>query len=314
MSADTDKKIKLIVIAGPTAAGKTDAAIRIAEKINGEIVSADSMQVYKYMDIGTSKPSAAERARVTHHMLDVVTPGEGYSVARYQSEARARVADIAARGAVPIMVGGSGFYINAVIFDVIFDDTDADPNYRAELAETARRMGNDYLHSLLREIDPASHEKIHPNNTVKVARALEFYRETGRRISEANAEPGNSAPFYDAEIFILNTERDLLYDRIAERTDRMFGSGLVDEVRSLLGRGYGSGLFAMRGLGYKEVAAYLERDGEESLDETIDAVKRATKNYAKRQLTWFRNRLTGEWVDAAADAAGFIMSKLTGDA
>ena len=287
----------LIVITGPTAVGKTAAAVALAEKINGEIVSADSMQVYKYMDIGTAKPSADELALAAHHMLGVVTPDEEFSAARYQRMARACIDDIIKRGKTPVLAGGSGFYINAVLKDIAYDTTVIDDTYRDWLYRQAEANGAGYLHGWLKHADPVSYETIHPNNVKRVARALEFYKETGRRISAVNETQKNSPLYYGAQIYILNMDRRLLYERIGARTERMFAGGLVDEVRSLTRRGYAANLPPMRGLGYKEVMMYL--NGAVDLPETIENVKQATRNYAKRQLTWFRHQMDGTWMDVS---------------
>ena len=287
---------KLIVVTGPTAVGKTEAAIALAERVGGEIISADSMQVYKYMDIGTAKPGADDLSRARHHMLDVVAPDEGFSVARYQLMARACITDVADRGKTPILAGGSGFYINAVLKDIDFAETLCDDAYRQQLLDIAASEGNARLHCLLKDIDPASHQTIHPNNVKRVVRALEFYKQTGMRISEANAVQKKSESFYDADIYILNMDRQLLYERIGARTDAMFAAGLADEVKSLLARGYTADMPAMQGLGYKEVSQYLA--GAAGYADTVDRVKQATRNYAKRQLTWFKHQMTGTWIDS----------------
>ena len=287
----------LYVITGPTAVGKTAAAVALAEKTGGEIVSADSMQVYKYMDIGTAKPSADELALVAHHMVGVAAPDEEFSAARYQRMARACIDDIIKRGKTPILAGGSGFYINAALKDIEYDETEKDDAYRQWLYRYAAANGAGRLHDWLRHADPVSYENIHPNNVKRVARALEFYKETGRRISEVNETQKNSRLYYDAQIYILNTDRQLLYERIDARTEKMFDDGFTDEVRSLLRRGYAADLPSMRGLGYKEVVMYIQ--GSVNLTDTIENIKQATRRYAKRQLTWFKHQLDGTWVDAA---------------
>ena len=300
------------MIAGPTAVGKTAVAVALAEKIGGEIVSADSMQVYKFMDIGTAKPSPEELARARHHMINEVAPDTDYSVVKYQAAARACIEDIIKRGKIPVLCGGSGFYIDAVLRGVSYDETEKNAAYREELAEEARRGGNGPLHARLKNIDPASYEKIHPNNVKRVIRALEFYNKTGKRISETSAEQKERGFYYRADIFILNAERSNLYGRIERRTDAMMEAGLVNETCELLSRGYGRELPAMNGLGYRQAAAHIF--GELGLDNAAAEIKRATKNYAKRQLTWFRNQIRGEWIDAtglgAEDAAEIILSKI----
>ena len=285
----------LIVITGPTAVGKTAAAIALAKKINGEIVSADSMQVYKYMDIGTAKPSADELALVTHHMVGVVEPDEAFSAARYQRMARACIDDIAERGKTPVLTGGSGFYINAVLKNIEYDETEKDDAYRNWLYRQAETNGARYLHEWLKHADPVSYEKIHPNNVKRVARALEFYKETGKRISEVSESQKKSGIYYNARTYILSMDRKLLYERIDARTERMFDDGFVEEVRSLLLRGYTADLPPMQGLGYKEVLQYL--NGFIDLPDAVENVKQATRRYAKRQLTWFKNQTDGTRAD-----------------
>jgi len=298
------------VIAGPTASGKTGAAVALAEQIDGEIVSADSMQVYKYMDVGTAKPSPEELGRVKHYMIGVADPGEDFSVARYRTLARGCIEDIIARGKTPLLVGGSGFYINAVLNDAEFDEAPADLEYRKRLAAIAREHGNERLHELLLTVDPASHKKIHPNNTRRVIRALEFYKATGGRISDANARQ-RSGGRYGAEIFILHVDRAVLYERIEKRTDAMLEAGFIEEVRGLLARGYGADLPPMRGLGYKQIIEYL--GGGAGINETAAAIKQATRNYAKRQVTWFLHQLNGTVVDATRLTAAEIAAAI-GDA
>jgi len=288
----------VVVVAGPTASGKTDVAVRIAEKTDGEIISADSMQIYKYMDIGTAKPNESERRRARHHMIDIVLPDENFNVAQYQTMARACIDDALSRGKVPVLAGGTGFYINAALVDFVFDVCDTDGCYRQWLYGYAEENGAAALHAWLEFTDPASHAAIHPNNVRRVARALEFFHETGKRISDVNAEQKRRPPRYDARVFILEMDREKLYGRIDARAKKMIEDGLIDETAALLKRGYGKHLPSMRGLGYKEATAYL--DGACGLDGTAANIQQATRNYAKLQMTWFKLQLTGERIDAAA--------------
>ena len=289
----------IITIAGPTAIGKTDLSLSLAKRLGGEIISADSMQVYKYMDIGTAKPSKDELNLIPHHMIDEINPDENFSVAHYQKMAREYIQDVLSREKVPILVGGTGFYINAVLSDIQFSEENEsrdNSEYRKWLYDEAKKHGNEYLHSKLKDIDIVSYEKIHSNNVIRVIRALEYYKETGERISDLNARQKNSGLFYRSATFILDMDRGVLYDRINKRVDKMFESGLLKEVRLLLEMGYSRDMVSMQGLGYKETIRHIY--GELSLEETIDTIKQATRNYAKRQITWFKHQLQGDLITA----------------
>lgn len=289
-------KKPLIVIAGPTACGKTASSVKLAKKINGEIISADSMQVYKYMDIGTAKIREDEKEGIKHYLVDELYPDEDYSVAVFQKMAKEYMNEIYNKGKVPILVGGTGFYINALVYDNNFTSTDADLEYRKELEKLAEEKGNDFLYEKLMEVDPKACEMIHKNNVKRVIRALEYFKQTGKQISAHNAEEkANKEPAYNTAMFVLNMDREKLYSRIDLRVDLMLKDGLVEEVKALLDKGYNPDLVSMQGLGYKEIVKYLK--GEMSLEEAVFILKRDTRHFAKRQLTWFKHQCNGIWID-----------------
>jgi tRNA dimethylallyltransferase len=289
--------MKLYIIAGPTACGKTAAAIQLAKKLDGEVVSADSIQVYRGMDIGTAKPTLDEREGVPHHMLDVVYPDEPFSVALYQQMATAVIADIHARGKTPILTGGTGFFINAVLYGNDFGGENSNHEIRSHLERAAALRGNVFLHEQLTLCDPDYAAGIHPNNIRRVINALAFFYTTGKKMSEHNKEQRGLHAKYDARFIVLNIEREALYRRIDERVLQMFERGLENEVRGLLDAGYHTGLVSMQGIGYKETAAYIE--GRITRGEAVELIKRGTRRYAKRQLTWFRHQAKGaEWIEA----------------
>lgn len=280
------KKIPLIVVAGPTASGKTSLAIDIAKAVNGEIVSADSMQIYKYMDIGTAKATSEERALCPHHLIDIVEPDCDFSVADYTKLAHKTIADITARGKVPVMCGGTGLYIDSVVKDVEFGELPNDYGLREELSELAKKEGPQKLIDILREFDPVSAERLHPNNLKRVIRAIEFYKTSGVPISEHQELTKQKESRYNALIFMIDHDREILYDRINRRVDIMLDEGLADEVKSLLNMGYDEKLNSMQGIGYKEMISHFK--GEITLDEAVNLIKQNSRRYAKRQLTWFR--------------------------
>ena len=291
------KKLPLIIVAGPTASGKTRLAIELAKAFDGEIVSADSMQIYKYMDIGTAKPTVEERAEAVHHLIDFVEPDKSYSVAEYVGDAHKCIADIISRGKMPVMCGGTGLYIDSVANDITFGETEADNKMREELRELAEKKGGEYLIKMLSEFDPVSAERLHPNNIKRVIRAIEFYRLTGVPISEHQEETKKIESRYNAVMFCLDWERETLYNRINKRVDIMMADGLLDEVKRLRDMGYTRDMQSMQGIGYKEMLEYL--DGEASLESAVEAVKQGSRRYAKRQVTWFKrnkniHRLTPE--------------------
>lgn len=281
----TNKK-PLIIITGPTAVGKTDSSIAIAKAVNGEIISADSMQVYKRMDIGTAKITPEEMSGVTHHLIDILEPDEDFNVYIFKEKAKAAIDEIYERGHIPVIVGGTGFYIQAVLYDINFEDNDSDNSIREELASLAEKNGNHYVHELLREIDPESADAIHENNLKRVIRAIEYYRQTGTKISAHNEKERENESPYNFIYFVLNDDKEKLYDRINRRIDIMFENGLLDEVKRLVTEGLSKDNTSMQAIGYKEVVEYL--NGNTTYDEMIEILKRDTRHFAKRQLTWFR--------------------------
>ena len=281
-------KKSLIVIAGPTACGKTDTSVLLAKKINGEIISADSMQVYKYMDIGTAKIKEEETQGIKHYLIDEFYPDDDFSIAIFKEKATQYIKKIHSKGKIPILVGGTGFYINSVIYNNDFTQTKKDDTYRKELEQIAINKGNDFLHNMLKDIDEKSAISIHKNNTKKVIRALEYYKLTGEKISTHNEKEKQKEKAYNTTFFVLNMDREKLYDRINLRVDLMIENGLVNEVKNLLDKGYKKELVSMQGIGYKEIVKYLE--GEYSLSYAIEIIKRDTRHFAKRQLTWFKHQ------------------------
>ena len=276
----------LIILTGPTAVGKTDLSISLAKKIGGEIISADSMQVYRYMDIGSAKITPEQMSGVPHHLIDILEPAEEFNVVSFQQLAKQAMDGIYERGNIPIVTGGTGFYIQALLYDIDFTDNDEDTELRKSLEETAQTQGSEALYDRLRQIDPESCEIIHANNIKRVIRAIEFYEKTGMKISEHNkTQRQNSSP-YNFVYFVLNDDREKLYERIEDRVDAMLEQGLVEEVRRLAAMGCTSEMVSMQGLGYKEILNYL--DGQTTLDEAVYLIKRDTRHFAKRQLTWFR--------------------------
>lgn len=289
-------KNPLIVIAGPTACGKTAISIELAKRINGEIISADSMQVYKYMDIGTAKATKEEMCGIKHYLIDELYPDEEFNVMIFQQKAKEYISEIYGKGKIPIIAGGTGFYINALVNDNNFMETDNDTTIRNKLYADAEKFGPEHNHDLLKKIDPEYAESVHCNNIKRVARALEFYYQTGKRFSEHNAEEKTKSSPYDLCFIILNMDREKLYKRIDMRVDLMVKNGLVDEVKSLLEKGYSPNLVSMQGLGYKEIVPFLQ--DECSLDEAVDELKKRTRHFAKRQLTWFKRQTKDTlWVD-----------------
>ncbi|NLK28240.1 MAG: tRNA (adenosine(37)-N6)-dimethylallyltransferase MiaA [Clostridiales bacterium] len=288
-------KNPLIILTGPTSVGKTALSIRLAKAVDGEIISADSMQVYRHMDIGTAKITSEEMQGVPHYLIDAFDPDEEFNVVKFQQYAKKYIKDIHSRGKLPILVGGTGFYIQAVLYDIDFTENEIDHSYRKELEETAEMYGEEYLHDLLKKIDPASAKAIHPNNRKRVIRALEYYKLTGEKISEHNEQQKQKESPYQFCYFVLNKDRAQLYEGINQRVDQMLETGLLEEVKKLVQLGYTKDLVSMQGLGYKEVLAYLE--GELSLQEAIDLLKKETRHYAKRQITWFKREKEVIWVN-----------------
>jgi tRNA dimethylallyltransferase len=282
-------KPKIVVICGPTASGKTALGIQVAQQANGEIISSDSMQIYKDMDIGTAKPTEEERAQAVHHLVDFVSPDERYSVADFKKDATEKIEDILSRGKLPIIVGGTGLYVNSLIYNIEYKEEITDIEYRNEL----EKVDLETLYKQAMEIDPEAAERVSQNDRKRITRILEIYHTTGKTKTQMEAESRQEVK-YDYKIFVLTPERDKLYERINLRVDLMIQAGLVDEVRELLKK-YKEFPTAMQGLGYKEVKEYL--DGEITEEEMIEKIKQESRHYAKRQLTWFRQYKDATWLD-----------------
>lgn len=297
-------KPKLLVLVGPTAVGKTKMSIELAKTFNAEIISGDSMQVYRQMDIGTAKIKPEEMNGIPHHLIDIHEPEYPYSVAEFQENCRHLIEDIHARGKLPFIVGGTGLYVESVCYNFQFSEVGSDEDFRKEQFDYADVHGPEKLHEKLREIDPPSAERLHPNDVRRVIRALEIYHMTGMRQSDQLAAQKKESP-YDLFIVGLTMDRQMLYKRIEDRIDEMMEEGLVQEVASLLDRGVGPGCISMQGLGYKEIASYLR--GEVPLETAVSELKRDTRRFAKRQLSWFRHMKDIHWVDMT-DTANFSTS------
>ena len=288
-------KKPIVVLTGPTAVGKTELSIQLAKVIGGEIISADSMQVYKHMDVGSAKITPEEMDGVRHYLVDELEPFDEFHVVKFQEYAQKYLNEIYAHGKIPIIAGGTGFYIQALLNDIDFTEQESDSAYRKELEALAEEHGNQYLHDRLKEVDPESAEAIHPNNRKRVIRALEFYQETGRKISEHNAKEQMRTSPYNFAYFVLNDERSHLYKRIDARVDKMIEDGLEAEVRRLKEMGCTKDMVAMQGIGYKEMLSYL--DGSYSLEEAVYIIKRETRHFAKRQITWFKRERDVIWLN-----------------
>ncbi len=303
----------LIILTGPTAVGKTALSIGLAKAVDGEIISADSMQVYRKMNIGTAKIEPSEMQGVRHHLIDILDPGEEFNVVLFKRYALEAMEDIYSRGKIPVIVGGTGFYIQALLYDIDFEDNDNDMSYREELQRLAAEKGNSYIHDMLSKVDSESAEKIHENNVKRVIRALEFYRKTGMKISEHNETEAQKESPYNFEYFVLNDDRSKLYDRIDRRIDIMLEQGLEAEVRQLVSEGYSRELVSMQGLGYKEIIDYIQ--GRCSFDEAVYTLKRDTRHFAKRQITWFKREKQVTWVnkneyDSESSILEYMMNRL----
>lgn len=288
-------KEPLIILTGPTAVGKTKLSIALAKAIDGEIISADSMQVYRGMDIGSAKIKKEEMQGVTHYLIDVLEPQEEFHVVKFQQMAKEAMQKIREKGKIPIVVGGTGFYIQALLYDIDFTENEKDDAYRRHLEQLIEEKGAVYLHDMLRHVDEKAAEEIHENNVKRVIRALEFYHQTGKRISEHNEEERGKESPYAFCYFVLNDDRQKLYEQINRRIDAMVEEGLMEEVRTLKEQGFTRDMVSMQGLGYKEILDYL--DGKTTLEEAIYVLKRDTRHFAKRQLTWFRRERDVIWVE-----------------
>ena len=285
----------LIVLTGPTAVGKTSLSIALAKAVDGEIISADSMQVYKYMNIGTAKITEEEKCGIPHFLIDELEPDEEFNVTIFKNKVMGYIEDIKSRGKVPIIVGGTGFYIQSVIYDINFNEYGDDSNVRKKYEAMAETLGKSELHKKLALVDREYADSVSYNNVKKVVRALTFFEMTGEKFSEHNKrERERSSPF-DFAYFVLTMDRKKLYERIDKRVDLMFDMGLVEEVKALMAKGYDKSLVSMQGIGYKEVIDYLS--GKTSLEECIDIIKRDTRHFAKRQLTWFKREKVVTYID-----------------
>lgn len=296
MTTKTSELPKICIIAGPTAVGKTDISLALARNLCGEIISADSAQVYKYMDVGTAKLKENEMQGIKHHMIDEVAPDEDFSVAQFRDRAELYIKDINERGKLPIITGGTGLYIDSLLNNLDFTKSISDESFREEMQETASQKGSAYVHAMLENIDPVSFHKLHPNDLRRAIRALEVYKSTGKPISFFQEESRKQPPRYEFAYIALTMNREKLYERIEKRVDKMLSEGLVEEVEGLLNMGYERGMNSMQALGYKEIAAYLQ--GEITKEEAIRVLKRDTRHYAKRQLTWFRRDGRIYWIDS----------------
>ena len=291
-------KPRVIVIAGPTASGKTKLAIELAKKINGEIVSCDSMQIYKEMDIGTAKPTKEEQEEAKHYMIDIISPYERFSVSDYKKMAEKKIQEIINNGKTPIVVGGTGLYINSLIYGIEFAEIEFDEKYREELEKIAQDEGLEKLFEEAKKIDPKAMETINQNDKKRILRVLEIYHGTGITKTEQEELSRKNGPKFDYKVFALNIDRNILYERINNRVDKMIEAGLIEEVKNIYQK-YNCFPTAMQGIGYKEVVEYLNHNCTK--DEMIDKIKQESRRYAKRQLTWFRKNKEITWLDGLAD-------------
>ncbi len=304
-----NNKPRLIVIGGPTASGKSAAAVRLCQRIGGEVVSSDSMQIYRMMDIGTAKPTQQEMSGIPHHLLSIADPDEKYSAAAYRELANQAILSIYEKGLQPVVCGGTGLYIDALTKPMSFAENTGNEELRTELTALSQtESGKIRLHEMLREIDPESAQRLHVNDVRRVIRAIEVYRMTGRTITEQAKLDRQREGDYSVIMFALNWEREILYDRINRRVDEMVRQGLIDEVKMLLENGLTEGTTAMQALGYKEIVQALR--GRISMEEAIDAIKQGSRHYAKRQLTWFRRDERVQWIDAADRTLDQIVDKM----
>ena len=289
------QKNPLLILTGPTAVGKTETSIRLAKQIGGEIISADSMQVYRGMDIGTAKISPDEMDHIPHHLIDVLEPEETFDVVRFQKMAKEAIFETLDKGRIPILTGGTGFYIQAVRYDIDFSEEEDDHSYRAELEQLAGRIGREAMHEKLKEVDPDAARAIPPGNLKRVIRALEYYEKNKRPISEHNARQKQRESIWNDAYFVITSPRDLIYRRIDDRVTQMLEAGLVDEVKRLKDRGCTKDMVSMQAIGYRQVLDYL--DGLFDYEEMADRIRKETRHFAKRQLTWFRREKDVIWLD-----------------
>lgn len=303
-------KKRILILAGPTAVGKTKTSILLAKELNGEIISADSMQIYREMDIGSAKVMPEEMEGIPHYMIDEVNASEEFSVSEFQNRAEKYIDNICSRKKLPIIAGGTGLYINSLIFNYNFADTNRDEEYRKYLCDLAEIKGKEYIHEMLKEIDPYSYKKLYSNDLKRVIRALEVYKVTGKTLKEINEEIDVYDIPYDIKYYVLNMDRSKLYERIDKRVDIMIENGLIEEVKTFKNRGLTPDMQSMKGIGYKEILMYL--NDEISLEEAIYQIKKGSRNYAKRQLTWFRKDPRVKWInkdefDSDEDVAKYII-------
>ena len=284
----------LIVITGPTASGKTAMSVEVAKVLGAEIVNADSMQIYKYMDIGTAKPTVEERQGIPHHLIDIVNPDEQFSVARYCECAKQAIDSIHAKGKPAVMVGGTGLYVDSLVNNIQFSEIEPDEEYRAKMDALADEKGNEHIYNMLMEIDSESAKKISVSDRKRIIRALEVYHLTGKTITWHNEQSKSVPSPYNTTMFAIDVEREVLYDKINRRVDIMMDMGLLEEVKSIIDMGIGKDSTAMQAIGYKEIVQYL--DGEITLEEAVDKIKQGSRRYAKRQLTWYRRNEKVNWV------------------
>ncbi|AFS78528.1 tRNA Delta(2)-isopentenylpyrophosphate transferase MiaA [Gottschalkia acidurici 9a] len=290
-----ENKKPLFILVGPTAIGKTSLSIELAKRLNGEIISADSMQIYKYMDIGTAKIKDEEKEGIDHYLIDEVCPDEEFSVSDFQDRACNYIEIISQKNKLPMVVGGTGLYINSLIYDLDFSNAVSNWSLREEYTNKASVYGNKYIFDELKKVDPESAQRLHINDTKRIIRALEIYHETGKPMSEFYKDFRQPSNKFKIVMVGLNMDRDELYNRINKRVDIMISDGLINEVKVLLDKGYSEKLTSMKGIGYKEIIKYL--NGEYSLEEAIDTLKRESRRYAKRQLTWFRREKDMYWIN-----------------
>lgn len=288
-------KDNLFILIGPTAIGKTSLSIDLAKRLNGEIISADSMQIYKHMDIGTAKVTKEEMENIPHYLVDIIPPDEGFTVSDYKSKATMHINDINKRGKLPIVVGGTGLYINSLVYDLNFAGVSPNEEIRQKYESLANEFGNEYLHKKLLEVDRASGERLDVNNVQRIIRALEIYEVTGKTMTEQYKDFRVPIQDYNLVMVCLNMDRATLYERINQRVDIMIEEGLIEEVKSILDMGYSKNLVSLKAIGYKEIIMYL--DGFISLEDAINLIKKGSRNYAKRQLTWFRRDDRIKWID-----------------
>jgi tRNA dimethylallyltransferase len=302
---------KLLIIAGPTAVGKTEISVKLAKELNGEIISTDSMQIYKYMDIGSAKISKEEMEGIPHHLIDIIDPKVQFSVSEYKQKCLEVMEEIYSRGKLPILVGGTGLYIDSVTCNMSFTESEKDEEYRSYLWNLAEKEGNDKLHSMLKDIDNESYNSIHPNNRKRVIRALEVYKLTGKPFSSFKEDNRKYDVPYNIFYYVLNMDRAKLYERINKRVDIMMKKGLIEEVKKLMNMGLTSNMQSMQGIGYKEIMYYL--NGDISLEQAEEMIKQGTRNYAKRQLTWFRKDPRAVFIDKDDLSEEEIINKIIND-